>query len=310
MENRRRFRFGAKATKATSSKEWSEIARRAEDLGFVSLQIDDHFGSQLAPLPACMAAAAATTTLQVGTLVAGNDFRNPMVLAQEAATIDLLSDGRFVLGLGAGWLASDYHIAGIEQADARTRIARMAETVAICRGIWSGEPFSFEGEHYRIAEVTGYPRPVSTIPVLIGGGGKEVLSLAARQADIVGINPKIVARGINPRSMATAAADAVDQRIGWIQEAAGDHSDDLELQLQVFVTVVTDDRQATAEKLAPALGLPPEVVLTAPYFQIGPVELIADNLRDLRDRWGISYIAFQQDATEAVAPVVAQLAGT
>ncbi len=306
----RRFRFGAKATKATSAKEWSEIARRAEHLGYGSLQIDDHFGNQLAPLPACMAAAAATDTLKVGTLVAGNDFRNPVVLAKEAATIDLLSDGRFVLGIGAGWLNSDYRAAGIEQADARTRIARLAETVKICRGIWTGEPFSFDGEHYRISELTGYPKPTSSVPLLIGGGGKEILSLAAREADIVGVNPKIVARAVNPRSMATAAADAVDERIGWIKEAADGRMDDIELQLQVFVTVVTDDRQAVAEKLAPALGLPTEVVLSAPYFQIGPLELIADNMHELRDRWGISYIAFQQDATEAVAPVVAQLAGT
>jgi probable F420-dependent oxidoreductase len=306
----RRFRFGAKATKATSAKEWSEIARRAEDLGYASLHIDDHFGSQLAPVPACMAAAAATKELKVGTLVAGNDFRNPVVLAREAATIDLLSDGRFMLGIGAGWLRSDYRIAGIEQADARTRIARLAETVRICRGIWAGEPFSFDGEHYRVAETTGYPKPVSSIPVLIGGGGREILSLAAREADIVGVNPKIVARGINPRSMATTAADAVDERIGWIRAAAGARMEDIELQLQVFATVVTDDRQAAAEKLAPALGLPPELVLSAPYFQIGPLRLIADNLRELRDRWGISYVAFQQDATEAVAPVVAELAGT
>ena len=306
----RRFRFGAKATKAASAKEWSEIARRAEHLGYASLQVDDHFGSQLAPMPACMAAAAATDTLKIGTLVAGNDFRNPVVLAKEAATIDLLSDGRFILGIGAGWLRSDYRAAGIEQADARTRIARLAETVQICHGIWTGGPFSFDGEHYRISEVTGYPKPVSSIPILIGGGGKEILSLAAREADIVGVNPKIVARNINPRSMATAAAEAVDERISWIRAAADGRMDDIELQLQVFVTAVTDDRQAAADKLAPALGLPPEVVLSAPYFQIGPLGLIADNLQELRERWGISYIAFQQDATETVAPVVARLAGT
>ena len=110
--------------------------------------------------------------------------------------------------------------------------------------------------------------------------------------------------------MATAAVEAVDERISWIRAAADGRMDDIELQLQVFVTAVTDDRQAAADKLAPALGLPPEVVLSAPYFQIGPLGLIADNLQELRDRWGISYIAFQQDTTETVAPVVARLAGT
>ena len=151
---------------------------------------------------------------------------------------------------------------------------------------------------------------MSEIPILIGGGGQKILSLAAQKADIVGINPKIVARSINPKSMATAAADVVDQKIGWVKEAAGDRFDQLELQLQVFVTKVTDDPMAFAEQLAPAFGLPPEVVLQAPYFQIGTVDQIIENLQGLRERWGISYIAFQQDATAAMAPVVSSLAGT
>ncbi|HET9078481.1 MAG TPA: TIGR03621 family F420-dependent LLM class oxidoreductase [Acidimicrobiales bacterium] len=310
MANSRPFKFGAKATKASSGKEWADLARQAEDLGYVSFQIDDHFGSQLAPLPAAMAAAAATTTIRVGPLVAGNDFRNPVVLAKEAATIDLLSDGRFTLGVGAGWLKQDYDVAGIHQADASTRIERLSEAVQIFRGVWSGEPFSFSGKHYSVAETTGYPKPVSRIPILIGGGGRKVLSLAAQQADIVGINPKIVARSINPRSMATAAADVVDEKLSYVKEAAGDRFDALELQLQVFVTVVTDDPTPVAEKLAPAFGLTPELVLQAPYFQIGTVARIKENLQELRERWGISYIAFQGDATQAMAPVVADLSGT
>jgi probable F420-dependent oxidoreductase len=310
MASSRPFKFGAKATKASSGKEWADLARQAEDLGYVSFQIDDHFGSQLAPMPAAMAAAAATSTIRVGPLVAGNDFRNPVVLAKEAATIDLLSDGRFILGVGAGWLKGDYEVAGIEQADASTRIERVSEAIDICRGVWSGEPFSFSGKHYTIAEITGYPQPASQIPILVGGGGQKILSLGAQKADIVGVNPKIVGRTINPRSMATAAADVVDEKVGWVTQAAGDRLDQIELQLQVFVTVVTDDPIPVAEKLAPAFGLPPEVVLAAPYFQIGSVAQITDNLRELRDRWGINYIAFQGDATQAMAPVVAELAGT
>jgi probable F420-dependent oxidoreductase len=309
MAQVRLFKFGAKATKAESAKEWADLARRAEDLGYASLQIDDHFGSQLAPLPACMAAAAATSTLRVGPLVAGNDFRNPVVLAKEAATIDLLSDGRFILGIGAGWLAQDYAVAGIDQADARTRIERLGEAVQIFRGLWSGEPFSFTGRYYRVAETSGYPKPTAKLPILIGGGGRQILSLAAQQADIVGINPKIVARSINPRSMSTAAADVVDEKLRWVREAAGERFDSIELQLQVFVTVVTDDPDSVAAKLAPAFGLPAEVIRSAPYFQIGTIEQIKENLMALRERWGISYVAFQGDATEAMAPVVAELAG-
>lgn len=306
----RPFRFGAKATKAGSAKEWVDLARQAEDLGYVSLQLDDHFGNQLAPIPAIMAAAAVTTNIKIGPLVAGVDFRNPVVLAKEAATIDLLSEGRFLMGIGAGWLKDDYAIAGIPQAAAETRIGRVREAIDIMRGLWGEGKFSYDGEHFTVAEVDGRPVPVSDIPILVGGGGRKILSLAAQKADIVGVNPKIVARTINPKSMATAAADVVDQKIGWVKEAAGDRFDQLELQLQVFVTVVTDEPEPVAEKLAPVFGLPPEVVLQAPYVQVGTVDQIAENLQGLRERWGINYIAFQQDATAAMAPVVAKLAGT
>src|SRR4029079_16695277 len=135
------------------------------------------------------------------------DFRNPVVFAKEAATIDLLSEGRFMMGIGAGWMKEDYAIAGIEQADAETRIERLSEAVDIFRGMWGAEKFSYSGKHFSVAEVDGRPNPVSEIPILIGGGGQKILSLAAQKADIVGITPKIVARSINPKSMATAAAD-------------------------------------------------------------------------------------------------------
>ena len=309
MAQQRPFRFGAKAKVANSGQEWADIAKQAEDLGYVSLQIDDHYTKQLAPVPALMAAACATKKLIVGTLVAGNDFRNPVVFAKEAATIDMLSDGRFSLGLGAGWMKEDYTITGIQQDDAMTRIHRMEEAIDVMRGLWGPGPFSHSGRFYSVSEIDAWPKPVSKIPIIVGGGGEKLLGMAGRKADIVGINPKIVGRSINPRSMATAAADVVDEKIRFIKAGAGDRFDDIELSLQVFVTVVTDDPKGVAEKYAPAFGLPPEVVLTAPYFQIGSVEQIKENLIGLRERWGINYIAFQQDATAAMAPVVAALSG-
>jgi probable F420-dependent oxidoreductase len=304
------FRFGAKATRASSGAEWRDLAKQAEDLGYASFQIDDHFGNQLAPVPAIMAAAAATERILVGPHVAGIDFRNPVLFAKEAATIDLLSDGRMLLGLGAGWSKDDYAIAGIEQANAATRIERLGEAVQIMRGLWGAEPFSFSGTHFQVAEVNAMPKPISSIPILIGGGGRKLLTLAAQQADIVGINPQIVARSINPRSMATAAADVVDEKIAWVKEAAGDRFDGIELQLQLFKTQVTDDPQPVVEALAKAFGLPPEVVATAPFFQIGSVAQITENLIAMRERWGISYIVCQNDGTKALAPIVAELAGT
>jgi probable F420-dependent oxidoreductase len=257
-----------------------------------------------------MAAACATKTLKVGTLVAGNDFRNPVVFAKEAATIDMLSDGRFMMGLGAGWMKEDYTITGIPQDDAMTRINRLEEAIDVMRGCWGEGAFAHQGKFYSVSEIDAQPKPISKIPIIVGGGGEKLLGMAGRKADIVGINPKIVGRSINPRSMATAAADVVDEKIRFVKAGAGDRFDDIELQLQVFATVVTDNPMAVAEKMAPMFGLPPEVVLQAPYFQIGSVAQITDNLTMLRERWGISYIAFQQDATEAMAPVVATLAGT
>ena len=306
----RPFRFGAKSTKAGSAKEWTDLVKRVEDLGYESFQMDDHFGSQLGIVPALMAAACATSRILVGPHVAGVDFRNPVLFAKEGATIDLLSEGRFTLGIGAGWSKADYDVAGIHQDDASTRIERLAEAVTILRGLWGKEPFSFDGRHYRVAQTDGMPKPVSDIPVMIGGGGRKILSLAAQQADIVGFNPKIVARSINPDSMRTAAADAVDEKIAWVKEAAGDRFDQLELQMQVFKTTVTDKPAEVVEQVAGAFGLPPEVIATAPFFQIGSEQQITENLLQIRERWGISNILFQPDGIEPMGPVVAKLAGT
>jgi probable F420-dependent oxidoreductase len=304
------FRFGAKSVKAGSAKEWTDMVRQAEDLGYVSFQMDDHFGNQLAVVPALMAAADATTSILVGPHVAGVDFRNPVLFAKECATIDLLSEGRFTLGIGAGWSSKDYAIAGIHQDDAATRIDRLGEAVTIMKGLWGEGPFSFDGTHYHVAETDGSPKPHSPIPVMIGGGGPKILGLAAREADIVGINPKIVGRAINPASMATAAADAMDEKLDAVRNAAGDRFDELELQVQIFVTVVTDTPQDIAEKLAPAFGLPPEVVLAAPFFQLGTVEQITENIQSMRERWGISNVLFQADGVAPMAPVVSRLTGT
>ena len=230
----RPFRFGAKAVKAGSAKEWTDLVRQVEDLGYVSFHMDDHFGNQLGVVPALMAAADATSSLLVGPHVAGVDFRNPVLFAKECATIDLLSEGRFTLGIGAGWSEKDYAIAGIQQDSALTRIGRLREAVRIMKGLWGDGPFSFDGEHYRVAEVDAIPKPASPIPVMIGGGGPKILGLAAEEADIVGINPKIVGRKINPESMATAAADAMDEKVTAVRAAAGDRFDDLELQVQIL----------------------------------------------------------------------------
>jgi probable F420-dependent oxidoreductase len=306
----RPFRFGAKAVKAGSAKEWTDIVRQAEDLGYASFHMDDHFGNQLGVVPALMAAADATSSILVGPHVAGVDFRNPVMFAKECATIDLLSEGRFTLGIGAGWSEKDYAIAGIQQDNALTRIGRLREAVQIMKGLWGEGAFSFEGEHYRVAEVDAVPKPYSPIPIMIGGGGPKILALAAEEAEIIGINPKIVGRKINPESMATTAADAMQEKVDAVRAAAGDKFDELELQLQVFKTVVTDDPEATVEQLAPAFGMTPDVMRDAPFFQVGTVEQITEDIQAMRERWGISYVLFQSDAIGPMGPVVERLAGS
>jgi probable F420-dependent oxidoreductase len=186
----RTFRFGVQEHRAPSAKAWKEKAREVESLGYATLYLPDHFTDQVGPIAALMAAADATTTLRVGSLVFDNDYRHPVVLAKEAATLDLLSEGRLDLGLGAGWMASDYEQAGIPFDSAGTRISRMEEALTIIKGLFTGEPFTFAGEHYRLTSMEGSPRPVQRPhpPILLGGGGRRMLRIAAREADIVNVN--------------------------------------------------------------------------------------------------------------------------
>jgi probable F420-dependent oxidoreductase len=281
-------------------------------LGYSTLTVADHFDDQLAPIPALMAAADATTTLRVGALVLCTDFTHPVVIAKEAATIDLLSEGRFELGLGAGWMTSDYAQSGIAFDPPGTRIERMGEALTVIDQLWSDAPCTFTGRHFTINELDGQPKPVQSPrpPVLIGGGGKRVLSLAARCADIVGINVDLRHGVIDDRAGASATDAATEQKIEWIRDAAGDRFDQLELHVRVHLVVVSHDRQGMANALAPAFGVSPEEALRSPHALAGDVDQIVDDLIERRERWGISYIGVGVDALHALAPVVAKLAAT
>jgi probable F420-dependent oxidoreductase len=311
MAHPRRFRFGIQASHASSGQEWAELARRVEGLGYSSLLMPDHFGDQLAPMPALMAAADATTDLIVGALVFDNDYKHPVVLAKEAATVDLLSGGRFELGLGAGWMTTDYEQSGISLDAPGVRVDRMVEGLAVIRGMFAEGPFSYAGEHYTIDGLDGRPKPLTRPgpPLLIGGGGKRMLTIAGREADIVGINPNLKAGVIGPDAASDAVASSVDRKLGWVREAAGDRFDDLELNCLTFLNSVTDDRQGSAENLAPLFGLTPDDVLELPYVMLGSVEEICEDLERRRERWAMSYIVAQSDSMEMLAPVVARMSG-
>jgi len=312
MAHPRPFRFGVMAAKATSGAEWIGTAKRAEELGYSALLMPDHFGDQLAPVAALSTAAAVTDTLRVGTLVFANDFRHPSVLAKEAATLDLLSDGRLEVGVGAGWMTEDYAWTGVAHDRPGVRIDRMIESIEVLRGLWGEGPFSFDGEHYTISEMNGLPKPVQSggPPIIVGGGGKRVLSTAARLADIVGVNPNVGEGKIGPEAIASMSADATEEKLGWVRAAAGDRYDDLEISILKFVTIVTDARDAVADKVAGGMGMDAGTLLASPHTLVGSAQQIADELVEQRERWQGSYVTVQSDALESFAPVVAALAGT
>src|ERR1700686_1038073 len=233
MSKMRAFRFRVQEHRAPSAKAWKEKARQVEALGYAPLYLPDHFTDQGGPIAALMAAADATTRLRVGSLGFDNDYRHPVVLAKEAATIDPLSDGRFALGLGAGWMASDYEQAGIPFDSPGTRISRMEEALTIIKGLFTGEPFTFAGQHYRVTGIEGSPRPVQRPhpPIVLGGGGRRMLRIAAREADIVNVNFDLREGAVNRNLVRTGLAEATDEKLGWIRDAAGERMERIELSV-------------------------------------------------------------------------------
>src|SRR5438309_5605704 len=280
-------------------------------MGYSGLYLPDHLGDQPGPIAALMAAADASTTLRVGSLVFDNDYRHPVVLAKEAATIDLLSDGRFDLGIGAGWLISDYEQSGIPYDSAGTRIDRLEEALAVIKGLFTGKPFSFTGKHYSIKEMEGSPPPIQKPHprLLLGGGGRRMLRLAAREADIVHVNYNLNEGRINPKLVRTGLAEATDEKSRWIKEAAGERLESIELGVTVFFANVTDDRDSIASAMAPSMGFEPRDVLEMPHFLIGTIDQIEEDLKARRDRYGFSDVLVPGDAADSLTHVVEHLAG-
>jgi probable F420-dependent oxidoreductase len=259
-----------------------------------------------------MAAADATETLRIGTLVWCNDYRHPAVLAKEAATLDLLSDGRLELGLGAGWMTTDYVQAGIPLDPPGVRIERMTESVDILRGLFTPGPVEHHGRHYTIDGLEGSPQPVTPggPPLLLGGGGPRMLRTAGRLADIVGVNPNLAPGAITAETAQDATAERYDQKLAWVREGAGSRFDQIELQVRTFIVSVTDDRKGVSEALSAGLGMTPEEGLASPLAMVGTPAQIAEDLRERRERWGFSYVVVAVEELDAFAPVVAELAGT
>lgn len=308
----RPFRFGVQARNIQSRAEWTELARRVEATGFSCLTMPDHFDDQLAPVPALMTAANVTTNLRIGALVWDNDYKHPLVLAKELATMDVLSDGRLELGLGAGWMISDYEQSGMPYDSAKVRIDRFVEGLRVIRGLMGPDVFSFSGEHYTITGHNGTPKPVQAPcpPVLIGGGGKRVLTIAAREADIVGVNATMSAGVVGPDAFTTMTAEAVDEKVNIVREAAGSRLADIEMNIRAFLVNITPDADAAADGIARMLGVEKHMVEQTPFALVGPADKIIDDLLERRERWGFSYVIVGSDDVDAFAPVISALAGT
>jgi probable F420-dependent oxidoreductase len=306
----RGFRFGVQVSKETSARGWAELARRAEGTGYDVFTMPDHFTDQLAPIPALMAAADATTKLRIGALVFDNDYKHPVVLAKELATMDLLSDGRVEIGLGAGWMISDYEEAGMPYDSPKVRIDRFIEGVAVIRGAMADGPFSFTGDHYTITNYNGQPKPVQKRPpLLIGGGGKRVLSYAAREADIIGINGTMTAGVVGPEALSTMTAEAVDEKVAIVAAAGAHRLNDIEMNIRTFFVKVTDDRDKTVDGISSMFGVSKEMIDASPFALIGSVESCIEQLLERRERWGFSYTIVGAENIDECAPIVAALSG-
>jgi probable F420-dependent oxidoreductase len=300
----RPFRFGLQSNGAASLSEWQDLARKVEDLGYATLVLPDHFGPQLAPLPALVAAGAVTKTLRLGTIVLDNDFRHPAVLAKEAATVDLLTDGRLELGVGAGWLAADYEKTAIPFRAPAERYERLAETVRILKAFFSEEAVTFPGKHYTLDGLDGAPKPVQRPRprLMIGGRQKRMVSFAAREADIVGIS-------LLDRLVGMANPPSFEEKVGWVKAAAGDRFDEIEIHVNAANLVVTDDRAGVLAEIAQRLKISAAEALASPAVLVGSVDAVCDQLQAWRERAHPSYFVVQERLIDAVAPIVARLAG-
>jgi probable F420-dependent oxidoreductase len=308
----RRFRFGVAASKSRSRKEFTELARKAEDLGYSTLFVPDHFvAHDLAPTVALAHAAAVTETLRVGPFVLGNDYRHPVVCARDMATIDVLSDGRLELGIGAGWMTVDYEKAGMTLDRPGVRIARLQEAITVMKGLFEPGEFTFSGEHYQVTALDGMPKPVQQpVPFFIGGGGPKVLALAAKEAQIIGINANLRSGDGTSKDAAQSLTPAeTDKKVGYVRDAAGARFDDLELQSLVGFVYMGDNPESVLDGIAGTFGIPTEEAAMAPPCLVGTVASIIESLEARRDRWQFSYHVVEDSAIDTFAPIVAQLAG-
>ncbi len=309
----RPIRFSLQVAQAESRRDWAETVRRADDAGFDMLVTADHLEQCLAPLIPLATAAEISDRLRLGVMVLNNDLHHPTTLARDLATLDLLSDGRVEVGLGAGHSEPEYERAGIPFDPAATRVTRLEESVIVLRGLVDGDRVTLHGEHYDLTDAWCDPRPVQArIPILVGGGGRRVHRIAARHADAVGFTGmgRVLDDGQHAEP-ARFAASAVHEDVAAVRATAGDRLPDLEFQALVQAVVVTDEARSTAETIS-ATHLPsltPDDILETPYLMVGSTTQLVDKVLAAREQWGISHYTVRREALGQLEPVIEQLTG-
>lgn len=318
------FRFGVQSYTASSPGDWREQATRAEALGYSAFHLADHVigpGPALAAtnhpvqivaaIPAMAVAAEATETIRIGCRVLCADYRNPVILAKELATIDFFAGGRLEVGIGAGWLGGEYEAIGVPFDPPGIRIDRLVETLAVLRACFDEGLVDVTGEYVHAVGFEGVPKPPSgRPPLMIGGGARRVLGLAGAEADIVSLNFDNSSGKIGPAGVGSSTAAETKRKIDWIRAGAGDRFDDLEIEIGGYFTVVTDDRATTLSGMAPMLGLEPDELGRHPHALIGSVGAICEQLEQRRAEFGINYVTVGSAVATAFAPVVERLTGT
>lgn len=309
----RGFRFGLGVGDNFERDEFVGLVRRAESSGFSVVTGPDHVGSRLAAvLPMLSVAAEVSSRLRISPMVLANDFRHPVALAKDTATMDILSEGRFELAIGTGWIRHQYEAAGVRYDPPSIRVDRFEEAISVIKGCWSGNPFSFDGDHYHVTEIT-CPRPFQRPhpPILIAGAGPRMLGIAGREADIVSISP------LTPGSSTfdkfdrdlSNSGDRVAGQIDWIRQGAGPRFGEIELSVIAHRVVVTENAELARDEFAAQTRATPDEVANSPHVLIGPISVIVETLLERRERYGISYIVFDSTDLDAIEPVISRLAG-
>ncbi|HTY73808.1 MAG TPA: TIGR03621 family F420-dependent LLM class oxidoreductase [Actinomycetes bacterium] len=298
------FRFGFVFTDEADATGWRDLARRAEDDGWSTLLVADHYHNPMACLPLMATALAATDTLRVGSYVFDNDFRHPALLAKEVATLDVLSGGRVELGLGAGWSKEEYDAVGVPFDAGKVRADRLEEAVALIKAVFAGGTVDFTGNHYRLTQYEASPVPVQDrLPLLLGGGGPRMMRIAAREADIVGIVPQsLPGGGLDPEAFRRSAFQDRHDALEAVLLSTG-----REQQVERSVLAFHVARRMT-DLGDPWEGV--EVEQDSPFTLVGDTGEMVETLQRRREEWGLSYYVFFGSDRELVTPVIARLAGT